>query len=244
MSSVKTLIVEDELIIANDLRQILETKGYEVCHIARTYESALAGLKQHQPDIVLLDILIKGDNDGIAFASLLRSDYNIPFIYISSHTDSGTLQRAKATNPYGFLVKPFEDEDVWVAIEMALSNFAKEQASTNVSEENLHFIINKSLFIRQKNLAIKVGYDDIVYVRADANYCTLYTRDQHYVLRATLKELEGRLMGPQFYRAHRSYIINLNHLTAINSDAIYLGNEKLPVGRDQHIWLMNNINKL
>lgn len=244
MSKIKVLIVEDELIIANDLKDILEDNGYEVGRIAKSYREGVDELEKDRPDIALLDINIKGAKDGIELAAEIRSKYAIPFVFISSHTDQSTLARVKEIHPYGFLVKPFEEDDVLVAIELALNNFSSEQVQKTEEKEASNFVINKSLFIRQKNLAIKVPYEDILYAKADANYCTVYTTKQHFVLRSTLKDLEGKLQGAEFYRSHRSFLINLMHLEAINSDIIFVGKEKLPVGREQQIWLMEHINKI
>ncbi len=244
MSKIKVLIVEDELIIANDLKDILEQGHYEVCRIAKSYEEGISALEVHNPDIALLDINIKGEKDGVDLGSQIRALFKIPFIFISSHTDQGTLARVKQIHPYGFLVKPFEEDDVFVAIELALSNFSNEQSKHADETEPTDFVINKSLFIRQKNMAVKVPYSDILYAKADANYCTLYTTTQQYVLRSTLKDLESKVEGPEFYRSHRSYLINLSHLVAINSDIIVVGKDKLPVGREQQIWLMDHINKI
>lgn len=243
MNKIKVLIVEDELIIATDLKDILEGAGYEVIDLCKSYEAAVKSLEANVPDILLLDIQIRGEKDGVDLANHIHQHYQIPFIYISSHTDRTTLDRAKESLPYGFLVKPFEDEDVLVAIEIALVNFAREQ-SANQPPDHSDFIINNSLFIRQKNLSVKVSYDDILYAAADANYCTVFTKDHKYVLRSTLKELEGKLVDNRFYRSHKSYLINLTKVTAINSDVLYIDDHKLPVGREQLAWLSNQINKI
>ncbi|WP_456458682.1 LytR/AlgR family response regulator transcription factor [Reichenbachiella sp.] len=238
---ISVLIVEDELIIANDLQDILESNNYHVIGIAKSYDLAINKLSAKQPDIVLLDIQIDGSKDGIDLANTIRNEYEIPFVFISSHTDRATLDRAKESKPNGFLVKPFEDEDVFVAVEMALSNFSKEQ---NNNQDNQDFTINESLFIRQKNTAIKVAYDDILYASSDANYCTLYTDDKKFVMRSTLKELESKLNDKRFFRCHKSHLVNLKHLTAINSEVISIQNVELPVGREQQALLMDSINKI
>lgn len=238
---ISVLIVEDELIIANDLQDILESNNYHVIGIAKSYDLAINKLSAKQPDIVLLDIQIDGSKDGIDLANTIRNEYEIPFVFISSHTDRATLDRAKESKPNGFLVKPFEDEDVFVAVEMALSNFSKEQ---NNNQDNQDFTINESLFIRQKNTAVKVAYDDILYASSDANYCTLYTGDKKFVMRSTLKELESKLNDKRFFRCHKSHLVNLNQLSAVNSEYVIVGDIKLPIGRDQQALLMSQINKI
>jgi DNA-binding LytR/AlgR family response regulator len=241
MEKIRVLIVEDELIIANDLADILTGSGYAVNGLAKSYKEGLEKLKNEIPDIVLLDIQIAGDKDGVDLANMIKDKYQIPFIFISSHTDRSTLSRVMDSNPYGFLVKPFEDQDVLVAIELALNKFSKEQ---NKGDDDASYVINESLFIRQNNIAIKVAYDDILYAMADSNYCKVITNNKSLVLRSTLKDLEKKLKEPQFYRSHKSYLINLSKITAINSEFIFIGNEKLPVGREQQLWLMKHINKI
>ncbi|MEP2024456.1 MAG: response regulator [Reichenbachiella sp.] len=240
---IRILIVEDELIIANDLKDILESMDYEVLGIAKSYDVAKRILESEIPDIVLLDIQIEGSRDGIELAQLIKQKFQIPFVFISSHTDKATLERAKDCQPNGFLVKPFEDDDVRVAVELALSNFSKEQ-NAGLDEDHAGFVMNDSLFIRQKNLSVKVKYDEIMYASADANYCTLYLSDKKYVLRSTLKELEQKLSDRRFFRSHKSFLINLNNLTAVHSEYLCIGDEELPIGREQQSWLMKQINKI
>jgi DNA-binding LytR/AlgR family response regulator len=242
MEKVKVLIVEDDLIISSDLAEILESANYEVCGMCKSFAEAMKTIEAKRPDLLLLDINISGDKDGIQLANELRLQ-KLPFIFISSHTDRLTIERAKQSHPYGFLVKPFEEADVLVAIEIALSNFAHEQNTSGTSTPE-EFVIGNSLFVRHKNSTIKISYDDVLFARADSNYCIIHTKDQSYTLRSTLKEIESKLTGSQFYRSHKSYVINLNHLNSISTEEIVVGKESLPVGREQHEWLMKRINKV
>lgn len=239
MNKIRALIVEDELIIAEDIADILSDNEYEVVDLCKSYNAAVFSIEKHQPDILLLDIKLKGEKDGIDLAHKVRAEYKIPFIFISSHSDSGTVKRAVEVNPYGYLIKPFEDSDVLVAVEVALNNFAKEQ-----SNQLNDFILNDCLFVRDKNLSVKIPMSDIAYLKAEGNYSTIYTQDKNYVLRSTLKDLENKLPKKQFYRSHKSYVVNLKHVTAINADSIYINNERLPIGRGQFNLLMENINKI
>jgi CheY-like chemotaxis protein len=112
------LIVEDEFAVANDLRQILEKAGYQVSGIAFTVEKALELNRRQRPDLVLLDIHLKGPRTGIDLARLLTEEA-IPFVYVSANTNKSILEEAKTTQPYGFIVKPFRERDVLVALEIA-----------------------------------------------------------------------------------------------------------------------------
>lgn len=122
--SIRILIVEDEPLIASDIEMTVHSGNYSVAGIAFTSTQALDMLHRFRPDMVLLDIAIKGDKDGIEIAGIIRDKYKIPFIYITSFADKDTLERAKATLPYGYIVKPFKDRDIISAIEMALYRHA------------------------------------------------------------------------------------------------------------------------
>ncbi|MDN3582397.1 sigma 54-interacting transcriptional regulator [Mucilaginibacter flavus] len=115
----KILIVEDEFIIADVLSNILKTAGYEVCAIADSVQEALDMLAQFEPEFVLLDIYLKGKLTGIDLAHRL-TEKNIPFIYISANSNQKVLEAAKVTNPYGFVIKPFREKDVLIALDIAV----------------------------------------------------------------------------------------------------------------------------
>jgi transcriptional regulator with GAF, ATPase, and Fis domain len=126
----RILIVEDLFIEANDLRIILERAGHTISGIAKSVEMALTYLKAGTTDIVLLDIFLAGKLTGIDLGKMLAKD-NIPFIYLSANSNPSTLDEAKATQPYGFLVKPFREKDILVALDVATyrHNYIREQAN-------------------------------------------------------------------------------------------------------------------
>ena len=121
MSGEKILIVEDDDIIARVEDWRLKNLGYTVCGRATNGAEAMELVVSKKPDVVLMDINIKGDVDGIETAKMIKKGFNIPVIYVTSHSDGATLVRAKETKPDGFILKPFEDNDLRIAIELALS---------------------------------------------------------------------------------------------------------------------------
>jgi len=114
------LLVEDDNIIAKVAEWRLKNLGYNLCGRASTGAEAMELVVRNKPDIVLMDINIKGEIDGIETAKMIKKGFNIPVVYVTSHSDGPTLERAKATHPDGFIMKPFEDDDLRVAIELAL----------------------------------------------------------------------------------------------------------------------------
>jgi len=130
----KLLIVEDQFIEANNLKIILKKAGYTVCTIARSVPEAIQIVDQEKPDMVLLDIYLDGPETGIDLAHLLN-ERNIAFVFLSANSNKQTLNAAKATNPYGFLVKPFRERDVLVMLDVALYKHGQKQPIENKNIE-------------------------------------------------------------------------------------------------------------
>ena len=120
MSGEKILLVEDDDVIARVADWRLKNLGYTVCGRATSGAEAMVLVVNTKPDLVLMDINIKGDVDGIETARMIKKGFNIPVVYVTSHSDGPMLERAKETQPDGFIVKPFDDKDLRVAIQLAL----------------------------------------------------------------------------------------------------------------------------
>jgi len=120
MSKVSVLLVEDDNVMAKIAEMRLHSLGYDMCGRATTAAEAIGIVVNNKPDLVLMDINIKGNVDGIDTANMIRNGFNIPVVYLTSHSDGPVLERAKATNPDGFITKPFKDNDLRIAIELAL----------------------------------------------------------------------------------------------------------------------------
>ncbi|MEW6543279.1 MAG: response regulator [Nitrospirota bacterium] len=131
MPKKQILIVEDEPVIALDIQYSLTKAGYSVTGIAVSVDGALSKITDDAPDLVLMDIVIKGDTDGIEAARLIREQHDIPVVFLTAYGDDETLQRAKQACPFGFVLKPFEDRDLRAAVEVALS---KHEADQRVKE--------------------------------------------------------------------------------------------------------------
>ncbi len=127
MGEIHILVVEDETLIARDLMASLAQMGYHVSGTATSGEEALGLVEQHSPDLVLMDIILGGEMDGIKAAEEVRNRFNTPVIYITACSDDGVLNRAKLTEPFGYIIKPFEDDELHLTIEMALYKHKMEE---------------------------------------------------------------------------------------------------------------------
>jgi signal transduction histidine kinase len=128
MSATNILVVEDESIIALDIKNSLKKSGYTVVGMATSAEEALKKINDSHPDLVLMDIQLRGAMDGVETAEQIRSQFQIPVVYLTAHADEYTLQRAKVTQPFGYVLKPFEDKELTTTIEIALSRHQAEKA--------------------------------------------------------------------------------------------------------------------
>ncbi|WP_406660354.1 response regulator [Methanolobus sp. ZRKC3] len=120
MNNPKILVVEDENVVALELKKRLKRLGYQVSSVARSGKEAISKAEGFLPDLVIMDIRLKGDMDGIQAAQVIRENFSIPVVYLTAHSDDETLKRAKQTEPYGYILKPFEEDDLRTAIEIAL----------------------------------------------------------------------------------------------------------------------------
>ncbi|MFY7964896.1 MAG: response regulator [Chitinophagaceae bacterium] len=129
MNEIRILVVEDEPLIAMDIEQTLNNIDFAVSAIASNYSDAIHQLKINTPEAVLLDINLNDEKDGIDVANIINEQYRLPIIFLTSHADKGTLDRAKKTQPAGYIVKPFEERDLLAGLEIALYNFSMRDAN-------------------------------------------------------------------------------------------------------------------
>lgn len=120
MDKVSIIVVEDNNIVMLELKDRLEEMGYNVVDTAPSGSEALSKIEQHHPNLIMMDIRLKGEMDGIDTAARIKKEFDIPVIYLTAHTDDDTIQRAKKTEPYGYVIKPFEEKELFSVIEMAL----------------------------------------------------------------------------------------------------------------------------
>lgn len=126
MSQYKVLIVEDDEVTAMNLKMSLEKQDYEIVSIADNAVQARNKIKIYEPQVILVDISLQKSNDGIELAKYIREKHKIPFIYLTAHTDNDIIDQAKQTEPYGYIVKPFDPKSLHTTIQMALYKYEEE----------------------------------------------------------------------------------------------------------------------
>ncbi len=245
MCKVKILVVEDEIIIADDICEMLSGLGYQTPEPVINYSEALIAIEKYNPDIAILDIQLAGSKNGIDLAWKIKEDYDFPFIFLTSYSDSATVEKAKKATPSAYLVKPFNKDDLYTSIEMALYNYSVKsgslQPSGKESKEN-DFIIKDTFFIKDKHLFYKVKFSEIIYIKAEHVYVEINTNTKKkYLSRRSLTELAEKL-PENFFRIQRSYIVNLDYLSVINYTNVVVDGNTLPIGKNYRDELMKRIN--
>ncbi|MEM1356590.1 MAG: response regulator [Bacteroidota bacterium] len=232
---VKVLIVEDEMIIAAKISMHLEQLGYEVSGILSRGEKAVVHCRESPPDILLLDINLKGMLDGIETAKVIRKEMELPIIFLTANSDQATFDRAKYARPQAFLAKPYQKQELERAIELAVLssyNLSDEVISPEANKEKGEVaILSDRIFVRHKDRMVKVFLRDIQYVVAERAYCRIVTKQTDYLLSLAMGHLEKQLEGSNIIRIHRSYLVNLDWIEEVGEKHVVVEKEFLPIGK-------------
>ena len=376
MTSLKIMIVEDEIIVAKDIQRILKKLGYEAFDPFVQGKKALDAIEKLNPDLILLDINLKGsDMDGIQVAEQVHQNYQIPVIFLTAFSDKATLERAKLTEPYGYIIKPFEEDDIRTAIEIAYYKYTKDlemqnkgnrfaialdsldvaviitdasektifinkmaetltgslkqevigkdvtmamkncthetrdaiktlahsvvgtvqkkendselSISNGVTEHRVNvntfpiltvnnkingcaFVLttpgskdsiqetstdknlfnfleniyaNNSFFVKKDSRFVKVNFQDILWIEALDNYVIIKTvSKEQFILHSSMKDIELKLPQLNFARAHRSYIVQIEKISALEENACIVDGIRIPIGKSYKENLMNRLN--
>lgn len=243
---IQILIVEDEMIIAANISLQLTHLGYVVTGIIPRAEEVLPYIRLQLPDLILLDINLKGNLDGIEVAHLIQNEFKLPIIFLTANSDESHFNRAKAVNPYAFISKPFKKLDLQRAIELAVIRLKEEIAleKNSILESDTPFILSDCIFVRSHDKMVKVCINDILYIEAERNYCKIHCKEKEHLLVATLKDLEEKLTYNMLLRIHRSFIINLSHIDEIATSHVIIAKKAIPISADSKKQLLQHIQKI
>jgi len=248
MAANNIVVVEDESIVSKDIQQSLKKLGYTVVGAAATGEKAIELVDEFEPDLVLMDIMLKGQMSGIDAAGVIKQRHNIPVIYLTAYADENTLSKAKVTEPYGYIIKPFKEVDIHTSIEMALYKHKKNQEVEK--ERDLLFSIvdgqggaSDIIFVKSKSRQVKLNTSEIYFVEALKDYVVINLLGSRYTIHSTMKDIEKKLNGGDFIRVHRSFIVRLDKIAAIEQSNLFLENEKksVPIGGSYKIDLQKKL---
>ncbi|MDW7694081.1 LytTR family transcriptional regulator DNA-binding domain-containing protein [Flammeovirgaceae bacterium SG7u.111] len=246
MSKVSVFIIEDDFIHANRLEMYLDEMGYYLAGMASNATQALKMIEAAQPDLLLVDIHLEGDFDGVQIVEHLNKKKAIPAIFITSYRDKETFERAKLTDPYAYIVKPYDKDTLQAAIELAVYKLSKtksSQAQGDYRGWNEDRVIEEELFIKSKRRLIKIKLSGIFCVEAKDKFCLIGLAKETIEIRMSLQKLQEKLTNDHFLRIHRSFIINKDKISEINiqQNEVLLGTYTVPIGRSYKETFLNSI---
>lgn len=238
---IRILIVEDEFITLETLSTVLREMEYEIAGEVMNARDAIAVLEKGEVDLAILDINIKGDYDGVWLAQRVHEDYAIPFIFLTAFGDKSTVQRALETEPYGYLVKPFNKVDIFTAIEVALKNFAKQKPAAKEEVDSVPIITRDTLYVRDKYMFVKLKITEIVYIKSDKNYLEIHLLKKKHLVRGKMSEFLVNLPTETFVQVNRSYVVNLEFIEQIGGGFIVVNGVEVPLGKSYREELKKRI---
>ena len=209
------LIVEDSVPTALHLSKVVTDIGFSVVGMTKDADSTIEVLANEEVNVVLLDIKLANDSDGVAIGQYL-SEHEVPFVYITANTDFSTLERATKTNPRTYLTKPFSKQDVVAALQIIRVEKEQEEAYVKV-----HY----------RGGIKKVYYNTILFIKASNVYIEIHTESKVYTERKSIKVVEEELPKSIFARVHRSYIVNKKKVNITKSNALVIGEHNIPVSK-------------
>lgn len=218
MKNLKILIVEDEVLIAEDLSDLLRSFGISEINMAHDKSSALNKIETCQPDLILLDIRMEAELTGIQIAEIINTKYNKPFIFITAHSDLQMLQSILKTTPAGYITKPIKKTDLF--------------ANVLLVSQKLRAQNPKQITIKDGIKNILIDFNDLLYIESDGNYIIIYTTNKKYALRQNMDSIMSQLDNTQFFRVHRSYIVNLKKIKSYTRKDLTITDIVVPISKN------------
>lgn len=211
--SPKILIVEDEILIADYLKELLEEEQFTAVQMAHDQETAMLLMASFMPDIILMDINIHGKNAGIELAK--SKNENAGLLYLTGQSDFGLMHRAFATKPEAYLTKPIRKNDLIAAIK--LLSFKQQ---------------SKFITVKDGYNEVKINLDDVLFVKSENNYIDIQMAHKKYSIRQSLEAFIAEIQSDSFLRVHRSYIVNTAKITTKKSSSLLINQFEIPFSRN------------
>ncbi len=248
MKEERILIVEDDINIAENIEEILELLGYVNIDIANSANQAIKIVKKYRPDLVFMDIKLKGDKDGIELGEIIKQMVDAPLVYVTSYSDPTIIERAKRINPAGFIVKPFNTNDIHAIVEIVLYNKRTKptsESATSKSKDESPYLVVDAVYIKADNSFERVPYEHIYYVEANGNMVTIYTKNRNFTIRKSMKDMEEKLPANLFLRVQKSFIVQLAQIDNFNTKEINLQmGAVVQVGRQYYNSFLAKLNTI
>lgn len=239
----KIYIVEDKAITRATLDDVLTTSGYHVIGSSPKAEKAWKEITTKEVDLVILDVNLLGEKDGVWLAEQIRATLQLPIVFLTAYGDEANLERIMATKPDGYLMKPFKNPDILSVVGIALEKFDQKTLPLTPSAESQPAIMKmqNSVFIKDDYAFVKLSLNEVLFVKSDNNYLEIHTSNKTHVVRSTLKDFGVILPPHKFVQVHRSYIINVDKVDRILANQVDIGIHEIAISTKYKDHLMQRI---
>lgn len=218
MNDFKILIIEDEVLIAEDLSDLLRSFDIQEIDMAHDKNSSIKKIEEFNPDLILLDVRMEGELTGIEIAEIINEKYKIPFIFITAHSDVEMMKNILKTIPVGYITKPVKKADLF--------------ANVVLISERLKTKKEKQIMLKDGTKNVLLDLKDILYIESDGNYIEIYSINKKYALRQNMESIMSQLDDHQFFRVHRSYIVNLKKINSYTRKDLIISGVVIPISKN------------
>lgn len=218
MTNFKILIVEDEVLIAEDLSDLLRSFGISEIDMAHDKPTALNKIEAFQPDLILLDIRMESELTGIQIAEIINTQYKKPFIFITAHSDMQMLQTILKTIPAGYITKPIKKTDLY--------------ANVLLVSEKLKLQSPKQIMIKDGTKNVLIDFNDLLYIESEGNYIVIHTTHKKHALRQNMDSIMAQLDNDIFYRVQRSYVVNIKKISSYSRKDLTINGIVIPISKN------------
>lgn len=212
------LIVEDDVLISEELALLLEDLNHTVLHIAPNAKRAISYMQKGIAiDLIFLDITMNGTPQGFEVAQFIDENISVPYIFLTSHADKLTVQDAARFNSLTYLLKPFTHEMIFSTLE--------------IHREFIEKANKRKIILKDGISSVVIAVSDVCFVKSDDVYLEIHSKESRITTRNSLKGFRGTYLDDNFIQIHRSYIVNLQHVTRYSATSLFVNNTELPVSR-------------
>ncbi|MFY7965850.1 MAG: LytR/AlgR family response regulator transcription factor [Chitinophagaceae bacterium] len=227
LTNKRILIIDDDVLIAEHLKSIIQSFGCSKIELAHTSKSAISMLQEFEPNIVLLDIRLEDKEEGITIGKKINEEFHIPFIYITAFSDNSIIKNALTTHPSSFITKPYKTADIFAALNLIYIN------NPDLNKAHISF--------KYGNEHIKLATTEIHLIEREGNYISIHCASKKYLLRNSIEWIVEQLPENIFVRVHRSFVVNIKLINKHTTEFVYVDNLQIPISRKTKTILMEKI---
>jgi len=250
MTNLNILIVEDEILVATDIEESLESLGYTVQNAVAYGQAAIDEVEKKLPDVILMDIMLKGEMTGIEAANIIRKKHDVPIVYLTANADIATINKAKISLPYGYIIKPFTEKDLQTNIEIARFKFENDMKSKMESDQFNRFFKhddtekNEIIVLGNKGLE-KISLKGVYYIEQQDDKSVVFLAEDEVYLQKSLDECEKLFPPDKFIRVSDLYIVNIDKIFIVKFPEIVIADKMtvIPVDEDKRALLEDELKK-